>query len=126
MTPQTYIETGTDLQAAQFREWAGREYARANTRAYPIPPDEWPGMHNVPPDPIPLGAYTLWWCDPMPKIGGGGVFKLDDELVGFATQAQTLSDGNAYFCDLATEAKTLEALSAAGQAAATPTPPLDI
>lgn len=126
MTPQLYIETGTDLQAAQFREWAGRELARSASRAYPIPPDTWPGMHNVPPSPIPLDLYTLWECDPIPKIGGGAVFKLDDDLMGFGTQAQTLSDGNAYFCDLSTEAKTLEALSAEGQIAATPPPPPDL
>jgi hypothetical protein len=126
MTPQTFIEMATDLQAAQFHEWAGREYARSVSRPYPIPPESWPGSDEEPPTAIPLYAYTLWWSDPIPKLGGGAVYKLDDELVGFATQPQTLSDGHEYFCDLAIEAKTFAQLSPEGQLAATPPPPPDL
>lgn len=127
MDPKQYVETDTDLQAAQCREWMGREYCRANNMtAYPGPPDTWPGMHATPPLPPPANSYTLYYTDPLPKIGGGGVFELDDDVLAFATQAQTLSDGNSYILDLAANAKTAAQLSAAGQAAITPpeyTPP---
>jgi hypothetical protein len=91
---------------------------------YPIWPDPpWPGSDDEPPAPPPVGSYTLWWCDPKPKLGGGGVFKLDDELVAFATQPQTLSDRHEFFCDITAEAKEFSQLSPEGQVAATPPPP---
>jgi hypothetical protein len=128
MDPQTYVELSTDLQSAQFREWAGREFARsipADYGVHGIAPTTWPGSDNTPPTDPPLDSYTLWYCDPHPKVGGGAVYKLDDAIVGFATQAQTLSDGHEYFCDLATLAVTFEQLSPEGQAAATPAPPVE-
>lgn len=121
MTPQTYIETDSDLQAAQIREWLGREYGRSvNIEAYPIPPDSWPGMHNTPPTEPPPYSFTLYYIDPIAKAGGGGVFELDDDILAFATGEQILSNGLTFSYDIATNQKTLEQLTAAGQAAVSP------
>lgn len=121
MDPQKYVETDTDLQAAQLREYFGREYGRhIAASAYPIPPDTWPGMPSAPPPP---DSYTLYYLDPRPKVGGGGVFVLDDDVIAFATMPQTLSDGNVFSIDLESASKVLSELTPEGQAAVTPTPP---
>jgi hypothetical protein len=123
MDPQKYIETATDLQAAQLREYFGREYGRhIGASAYPIPPDRWPGMPAAPPPP---DSYTLYYLDPRPKLGGGGVFVLDDDVLAFATQAQTLSDGALFSIDVAGSSQILAQLTAAGQAAVAPKIPDD-
>lgn len=127
MDPQLYIEVDTDLQAARLREYFGRAYfLSVNVTAYPMPPTEWPGMNDTPPAEPAIDSYT-WYCiDPMPKIGGGGVFKLDDAVVAFSTSAITLSDGNPCSIDIGTAGKTFEQLSVQGKIAVTPPPPLEL
>lgn len=124
---QLYLETATDLQAAKIREYLGREFGRSlDIATYPIPPDTWPGMNDSPPASPPPESYTLYWVDPLPKIGGGGVFVLGDDIITYAAsmQAETLSDGSLFSLDISADAKTAEQLSAAGQVAIIPpTPP---
>lgn len=114
MTPQTYVEFDSDLQAALFREWTGREWGRSiNATTYPVEED---------------GAFTwfYWTTDSAswhPKPNGGGVIELDDDVVAFATQEQTLSDGRVYSFDIAGNAKTATQLSAEGQTALIPPQP---
>jgi hypothetical protein len=129
MDPQTYIECDTNLQTAAFEEWLGREYGRdyqtANnlTVEYPIPPDNHTGPPPTEPNSNPPPeAWTYYYVRAKMKAiaGTGGVVPLDDEIVRFATQTQTLSNGNTYFLDISANAKTFEQLSAAGQVAVTP------
>jgi hypothetical protein len=130
MDPQLYVELDTDLLVAAAREAFGRKYFLSfdpPVTAYPKPPDSWPGMNDEPPEPAPLIGFTWYYVDPYPKLGGGGVFKLDDDMLIFVTTATVeLSDGNSWSIDLGTEAKTFEQLSVAGQVAVTPKLPDDV
>lgn len=138
MTPQLYLELPTNLNVAACEEWLGREYARdyhatavANSYAnaafaeayfanggaeYPYPPDSWIG----PPSEPPPEAYTFFYLRAMPMANTGGVIVLDDQIVRFATQHQTLSNGEDYFLDVTANAKTVDQLSAAAVVAITP------
>ena len=111
MEPQLYLEMDTPLQTEACKEWIGREYARSVNSEWPVPPDSYSG-----PQPPPPSTYTRWWLVPAMKPNDqGGVFTLDDDTMNFATQPQTLSDGNEYDLDLPTVAKTFEQLSPAAQ-----------
>jgi hypothetical protein len=125
MEPQLYVELDTDLQTEKFREWVGREFARDYGLEYPMPPDSYNGS-TTPPFPAWTYTWFYWTSDAAAdkaKQGGGTVFVLDDDVVRFATQEQTLSDGVAYSYDIATNAKTAEQLSELGQAAIAPVGP---
>jgi hypothetical protein len=125
MTPQLYIELDTNLEIAKLEEWIGREYCRSVPCDYPQAPTEWDGMPPPwpPENQPPANAYTYFYTHAKAKDGNGGVYKLDDAVIGFATQAQALSDGSSYSLDLTANAKTFEQLTPAGQVAATPSGP---
>lgn len=116
MTPQLYVELSTNLEVAAFEEWLGREWARMwyapEPAVYPVPPETWIG----PPAEPPPEAYNWYYSHAVAMAPTGGVYVLDDDVMAFATAAQTLSNGQSYSYDLANEAKTWEQLSAAAQA----------
>jgi hypothetical protein len=115
----SYLEFDTNLQVAACEEYLGREYARDAGSEYPIPPFQWIG----PPAEPPPEAWTYYYVRATMKSGAGGVIKLDDEIVRFATQPRTLSNGQEYSLDLQAQAKSLEQLSDAGRAAVAPPAP---
>lgn len=119
MTPQLYLELDSNIEIARLEEWIGREYARSiSASAYPVPPDNWIG----PPVEPPPEAFTWFYSRAVPYGANisGGVYLLYDDVVAFATQAQTLSDGESYSLDIVANAKTYEQLSAAAQAVMPP------
>jgi len=117
--PQTYVELETNIEVARFEEWVGREYARSLAAAYPVPPDQWIGPPALPPP----EAFTWFYTRAMARVPNGGVYLLYDDVVAFATQAQTLTDGTSYSYDIGANARTYAQLTAAGQAAVDAPPP---
>lgn len=131
MDQQLYLDLDTDLMVAQIEEWIGREYGRDLGRTeYPIPPDHWydgtgrdvPRVEWIPPVGPPVESW-LWFATravPKPNNQVGGVIILTDDILRYATQAQTLSDGTTFSFNISANAKTADALSPSGLAAITP------
>jgi hypothetical protein len=127
MDPQMYIELASNLEVAAFEEWVGREYARSIASPhYPVWPDTWDGepppwaAENYPPPETFTYFYTRCVLKGAPMVDAGGIYVLYDDVVTFATQAQTLSNGQSYSYDIAANMKTFEQLSPLGQTAVTP------
>lgn len=128
MDTQLYLEFDTDLQLAAAEEWIGREYGRVDCAEwsqgqYPIPP------YSSPNDPPLASEYTWKYAQTKLKApaGSGGVLFLDDEILRFATQPQTLSNGQTFGpLDFASNARTFAQLSDAGKEALAPPPPPNI
>lgn len=107
-----YLEFDNAVDVAHWEEWAGREYAAANSVAYPIPPDNWPGP-GAPPDSL----MTYFYLRAEPKASGGGVVRLDPDIFDFATTTvRQLTDSTQYSFDLPANKKTREQLSTEARA----------
>ena len=118
MTPQLYLEFFNNEAVARWEEWCGRKYAAANDVAYPIPPDNWHGPGDPPPE-----LLTFFYLRAQPKASGGGVVTLDDDVMQFADTATiTMGDDSTYGFDIAANALTHQNLTAEGQAAIDPRP----
>lgn len=116
MTPQLYLEFDSDSDLKRWEEWAGRMYSLASDQPYPLPPDSWPGP-GAPPDSL----NTYLYLSGVRKPSGGGVVKLDDEILSFATTApQTLTAGIQYAYDIPANQKTIAQLTEEGRTVVTP------
>jgi len=106
MTPQLYIELDTEAELLRWEEWACRCYAADNSAPFPIPDDP------------PSTGLTYLYLQGLRKANdAGGVVRLDDELMRFATTSEvTMTDESTYSFDLAANAKTHDQLSAEAQA----------
>lgn len=111
-----YIELTTDDELEQALEWLGRVYARKNGLPYPMVPDWWsPGRQ--PDDPSTIGQR--YYRAPMVKEDddSGGVIEVDDTMLSWAADAETLSDGTSYTLDVQTRKKPLLLCSVKGRRA---------